>query len=102
MTILVVLTLEESMVSEGGGSAGRKTFALVLLCSASLVAVLDLTIVAVGAEGARFHWGSRAVDPSTAGVACSWVGSPCSPPPLSLEGWRGRPGCWWWRASCRV
>ena len=53
----MVLASEESMVSEGGGSAGRKTFALVLLCCASFVAVLDLTIVAVGAQGARFHWG---------------------------------------------
>jgi MFS family permease len=39
--------LEEGMVSEGGGSAGRKNFGLVLLCCASFVAVLDLTIVAI-------------------------------------------------------
>jgi hypothetical protein len=54
---LMVLTLEESMVSEGGGSAGRKTFALVLLCSASLVAVLDLTIVAIALPSVRRELG---------------------------------------------
>jgi hypothetical protein len=41
------------MVSEGGGSAGRKTFALVLFCCASFVAVLDVTIVAIALPSVR-------------------------------------------------
>ena len=45
------------MVLEGGGSAGRKTFALVLLCSASFVAVLDLTIVAIALPSVRRELG---------------------------------------------
>lgn len=45
------------MVSEGGGSAGRKTFALVLLCCASFVAVLDLTIVAIALPSVRRELG---------------------------------------------
>src|SRR5829696_5154776 len=48
---------EESMVSEGGGSAGRKTFALVLLCCASFVAVLDVTIVAIALPSVRRELG---------------------------------------------
>src|SRR5918997_5165906 len=42
------------MVSEGGE---RKTFALVLLCCASFVAVLDLTIVAIGLPSMRGELG---------------------------------------------
>ncbi|CAN5711150.1 hypothetical protein BH20ACT12_BH20ACT12_10440 [soil metagenome] len=45
------------MVAEGGGSAGRKTFALVLLCCASLVAVLDVTIVAIALPSVRRELG---------------------------------------------
>lgn len=45
------------MVSEGSGSAGRKTFALVLLCCASFVAVLDLTIVAIALPSVRRELG---------------------------------------------
>jgi MFS family permease len=45
------------MVSEGGGSAGRKTLALVLLCCASFVAVLDLTIVAIALPSVRRELG---------------------------------------------
>jgi EmrB/QacA subfamily drug resistance transporter len=52
-----VMASEESMVSEGGESAGRKTFALVLLCCASFVAVLDLTIVAIALPSARRELG---------------------------------------------
>jgi EmrB/QacA subfamily drug resistance transporter len=48
---------EESMVSEGRGSAGRKTFALVLLCCASFVAVLNLTIVAIALPSVRRELG---------------------------------------------
>src|SRR5215207_1448588 len=54
---LTVLASEESMVSEGGGSSGRKTFALVLLCCASFVAVLDLTIVAIALPSVRRELG---------------------------------------------
>jgi MFS family permease len=46
--------LEEGMVSEGGE---RKTFALVLLCCASFVAVLDLTIVAIALPSMRRELG---------------------------------------------
>jgi MFS family permease len=42
------------MVSEGGE---RKTFALVLLCCASFVAVLDLTIVAIALPSMRRELG---------------------------------------------
>jgi EmrB/QacA subfamily drug resistance transporter len=45
------------MVSEGGESVGRKTFALVLLCCASFVAVLDLTIVAIALPSVRRELG---------------------------------------------
>jgi MFS family permease len=45
---------EEGIVSEGGG---RKTFALVLLCCASFVAVLDLTIVAIALPSVRRELG---------------------------------------------
>jgi EmrB/QacA subfamily drug resistance transporter len=45
------------MVSEDGGSAGRKTFALVLLCCASFVAVLDVTIVAIALPSVRRELG---------------------------------------------
>ena len=44
-------------MSEGSGSAGRKTFALVLLCCASFVAVLDLTIVAIALPSVRRELG---------------------------------------------
>ena len=44
-------------MSEGGGSSGRKTFALVLLCCASFVAVLDLTIVAIALPTVRRELG---------------------------------------------
>src|SRR5918994_1624480 len=53
----MVLASEEGRVSEGGGSAGRKTFALVLLCCASFVAVLDLTIVAIALPSVRRELG---------------------------------------------
>jgi EmrB/QacA subfamily drug resistance transporter len=52
-----VIALEERMLSEGSGSAGRKTFALVLLCCASFVAVLDLTIVAIALPSVRRELG---------------------------------------------
>jgi len=52
-----MMASEESMVSEGRGSAGRKTFALVLLCCASFVAVLDLTIVAIALPSVRRELG---------------------------------------------
>ena len=45
------------MVSEGDGSAGRKTFALVLLCCATFVAVLDVTIVAIALPSVRRELG---------------------------------------------
>ena len=45
------------MVSEGDGSAGRKTFALVLLCCATFVAVLDVTIVAIALPSMRRELG---------------------------------------------
>jgi EmrB/QacA subfamily drug resistance transporter len=48
---------EESIVSECGGIAGMKTFALVLLCCASFVAVLDLTIVAIALPSVRRELG---------------------------------------------
>jgi MFS family permease len=51
------MALEEDMMSEGSGSAGRKTFALVLLCCASFVAVLDLTIVAIALPSVRRELG---------------------------------------------
>jgi EmrB/QacA subfamily drug resistance transporter len=51
------MALEESMLSESSGSAGRKTFALVLLCCASFVAVLDLTIVAIALPSVRRELG---------------------------------------------
>ncbi len=54
---MMVLASEESIVSEGGGSAGRETFALVLLCCASFVAVLDLTIVAIALPSVRRELG---------------------------------------------
>jgi EmrB/QacA subfamily drug resistance transporter len=44
-------------VSEGSGGAARKTFALVLLCCASFVAVLDLTIVAIALPSVRRELG---------------------------------------------
>ena len=44
-------------MSEGGGSAGRKTFPLVLLCCASFVAVLDVTIVAIALPSVRRELG---------------------------------------------
>jgi MFS family permease len=44
-------------VSEAGGSTRRKTFALVLLCCASFVAVLDLTIVAIALPSVRRELG---------------------------------------------
>jgi EmrB/QacA subfamily drug resistance transporter len=47
-------TSEEGTVSEG---AGRRTFALVLLCCASFVAVLDLTIVAIALPSVRRELG---------------------------------------------
>jgi EmrB/QacA subfamily drug resistance transporter len=51
------MALEESMASEGRGSAGRKTFALALLCCASFVAVLDVTIVAIALPSVRRELG---------------------------------------------
>jgi EmrB/QacA subfamily drug resistance transporter len=45
------------MVSEVGGSTRRKTFALVLLCCASFVAVLDVTIVAIALPSVRRELG---------------------------------------------
>jgi MFS family permease len=45
------------MASEGRGSAGRKTFALALLCCASFVAVLDVTIVAIALPSVRRELG---------------------------------------------
>jgi MFS family permease len=45
------------VVSEGGGGAGRKTFALALLCCASFVAVLDVTIVAIALPSVRRELG---------------------------------------------
>src|SRR5918994_6811304 len=53
----MVLASEEGRVSEGSGGAGRKTFALVLLCCASFVAVLDLTIVAIALPSVRRELG---------------------------------------------
>src|ERR687889_1362075 len=50
----ITRALEEGMVSEGGE---RKTFALVLLCCASFVAVLDLTIVAIALPSMRRELG---------------------------------------------
>ena len=44
-------------MSEAGGSTRRKTFALVLLCCASFVAVLDLTIVAIALPSVRRELG---------------------------------------------
>ena len=44
-------------MSEGSGGAARKTFALVLLCCASFVAVLDLTIVAIALPSVRRELG---------------------------------------------
>src|SRR5215212_3599654 len=55
--MVLAMASEESMVSEGGGSAGRKTFALVLLCCASFVAVLDVTIVAIALPSMRRELG---------------------------------------------
>jgi EmrB/QacA subfamily drug resistance transporter len=45
------------MVSEAGESTRRKTFALVLLCCASFVAVLDVTIVAIALPSVRRELG---------------------------------------------
>ena len=53
-------------MSEVGESVGRKTFALVLLCSASFVAVLDLTIVAIALPSVRRELGFS-------GSAAQWV-----------------------------
>ena len=47
---------------EGSGGEGRKTFALVLLCCASLVAVLDLTIVAIALPSVRRELGFSGSD----------------------------------------
>src|ERR687898_1163880 len=55
--MVLAMASEESMVSEGSGGAGRKTFALVLLCCASFVAVLDLTIVAIALPSVRRELG---------------------------------------------
>jgi len=55
--MVLAMASEESMVSEGGGVAGRKTFALVLLCCASFVAVLDVTIVAIALPSVRRELG---------------------------------------------
>jgi len=44
-------------VSEVGGSAKTKAFALVLLCGASLVAVLDVTIVTIALPSVRRELG---------------------------------------------
>ncbi|HET9927971.1 MAG TPA: MFS transporter [Rubrobacter sp.] len=44
-------------MSEAGGGTRRKTFALVLLCCASFVAVLDLTIVAIALPSVRRELG---------------------------------------------
>ena len=52
-----MIAREESKVSEGGRSTGRKTFALVLLCCASFVAVLDVTIVAIALPSVRRELG---------------------------------------------
>jgi EmrB/QacA subfamily drug resistance transporter len=51
------MALEERMLWEGSGSAGKKTLALVLLCCASFVAVLDLTIVAIALPSVRRELG---------------------------------------------
>src|SRR5215204_931830 len=73
---LTVLASEESMVSEGGGSSGRKTFALVLLCCASFVAVLDLTIVAIALPSVRRELGFSGGDVQwiLTGYALSFLG----------------------------
>src|SRR5215211_1175626 len=56
---------QEVIVSEAGGSAKTKAFALVLLCCASLVAVLDVTIITIalptvqtelGFSGGEVQW----------------------------------------------
>src|SRR5215208_5120664 len=75
---LTVLASEESMVSEGGGSSGRKTFALVLLCCASFVAVLDLTIVAIALPSVRRELGFSGGDVQwiLTGYALSFGGPP--------------------------
>jgi EmrB/QacA subfamily drug resistance transporter len=49
--------LEEGTVSDAGEGTRRKTFALVLLCCASFVAVLDLTIVAIALPSVRRELG---------------------------------------------
>ena len=67
------------MVSEGGE---RKTFALVLLCCASFVAVLDLTIVAIalpsmrrelGISGATRSGSSPDTRSPLGASCCSWA-----------------------------
>jgi MFS family permease len=108
-------------VSEGGG---RKTFALVLLCCASFVAVLDLTIVAIALPSVRRELGFSGGDVQwiLTGYALSFGGLLL---PMGRAGdlygrrrlfvyglalfaaasllgdWRGRPGCWWLRVYCR-
>ena len=65
------------MVSEGGE---RKTFALVLLCCASFVAVLDLTIVAIALPSIRRELGISGGDAQwiLTGYALSFGASCCS------------------------
>jgi MFS family permease len=117
-----VMAWEESMVSEGGG---RKTLALVLLCCASFVAVLDLTIVAIALPSVRRELGFGGGDAQwiLTGYALSFgglllfmgragdlygrrrlfVGGLAMFAAASLLGvWRGRHGCWYLRAYCRV
>jgi EmrB/QacA subfamily drug resistance transporter len=49
--------VQEFIVSEAGGSAKTKALALVLLCCASLVAVLDVTIVTIALPTVRRELG---------------------------------------------
>src|SRR5215203_4379596 len=74
--MVLAMASEESMVSEGRGSAGRKTFALVLLCCASFGAVLDLTIVAIALPSVRRELGFSGGDVQwiLTGYALSFLG----------------------------
>jgi MFS family permease len=64
------------MVSEGNG---RRTFALVLLCCASFIAVLDLTIVAIALPSVRRELGFSGGDAQwiLTGFALSFGGLSC-------------------------